>query len=160
MPPSIPPIMALLEPSAGGFAWVLVIALTVLVLDTFFQTDLLSHAALLGVGAYFSLLFDVALKWQILIGLASWLVAIALFYLVWRRLIHPLIARVFKEGHPEANHQAAGARAEYRLIDGKPFAQWNGDLWPVDIDDFKRFEDHQSVRIAALKDGRITLKAD
>ena len=149
----------LLDPSLQGFLWVLAIALTVIVLDVFFETELLSVAALLGVSVYFALLFDVAVIWKLLIALLSWLAVTGLFYAVWKRVFAPLIRRCLPAGANEAIHSAVGAAGEFRIINGKTFVQWNGDLWPVDLDEPApgggpaSLADRQKVTITAVADG-------
>src|SRR5690606_22936665 len=124
----------ILDPTIQGLLWVLAIGLTIIVADVFFETEILSIGALLGISIYVSLLFDVDIKWRVLIAIACWLLVTALFYLVWKRFVTPLIRRGFSSGMNEAIHSAVGATAEFRLIDGKAFVYWNGDLWPVDLD--------------------------
>lgn len=155
--------MNLLDPSLQGFLWVLAIALTVIVLDVFFETEILSIAALIGISIYFALLFDVSVKWQVLIALVCWLAVTGLFYAVWKRLIAPLIRRCLPSGADEAIHSAVGAVGEFRLIGGKTFVQWNGDLWPVDLDPESAgaetfpFTDHEKVTITGVAGGIFSI---
>jgi len=146
-----------------GFLWVLAIALTILVLDVFFETEILSVAALVGISIYFALLFDVSMKWKILIALFCWLAVTALFFAVWKRAIAPLIRRCLPAGANESIHSALGAVGEYRHIAGKNFVEWNGDLWPVDLDptggsdDPPSFADHQKVTITGVTGGIFSI---
>lgn len=155
--------MNLLDPSLQGFLWVLAIALTVIVLDVFFETEILSIAALIGISIYFSLLFDVSIKWQVLIALLCWLAVTGLFYAVWKRMIAPLIRRCLPSGADEAILSAVGAVGEFRLIGGKTFVRWNGDLWPVDLaPDFASeetipFADHEKVTITGVAGGIFSI---
>ncbi|NOX99966.1 MAG: hypothetical protein GXP30_09585 [Verrucomicrobia bacterium] len=158
----------ILDPSLGGFLWVIAIGLTIVILDVFFETEILSIAALLGVSVYFSLLFDVDIKWRILITIICWLGVTAMFYTVWKRFITPLIRMGFSKGMDESIHSAVGATGEFRLISGKAFVYWNADLWPVDLDedgnesadaDDGRFKDHEKVTIKTVAHGIFTIKA-
>lgn len=160
--------MDILDPSVQGFLWVIAIAFTIVILDVFFETEILSVGALLGISVYFSLLFDVDWKWRALIALICWLAVTAMFYLVWKRFVTPLIRRGFTRGIAESIHSAVGATGEFRLIQGKAFVYWNGDLWPVDLDgdgvgsadvDNGRFEDHQKVKITSAENGVFTVDA-
>lgn len=157
----------ILDPSLQGLLWVLAIGLTIVVIDVFFETEILSVGALLGISIYVSLLFDVDVKWRVLIALLCWLVVTALFYTVWKRLVLPLIQRGFSKGMAEAIHSAVGATGEFRLIDGKAFVYWNGDLWPVDLDedggdtadaDDGRFKDRDKVTIKTADNGIFTIE--
>ena len=146
-----------LDPSFEGFMWVIAIALTVIVLDVFFETEILSVAALLGISVYFSLLFDISVKWKLLIALLCWIGVTALFYRFWKRAIAPLIRNLINTGENEAIHSAVGASAEFRLIEGQPFAYWNGDLWPLELKE-EQFEDRQKVIVEAVVNGNFTVR--
>ena len=157
----------LLDPSLQGLLWVLAIGLTIVVIDVFFETEVLSVGALLGISIYVSLLFDVDVKWRVLIALLCWLVITALFYAVWKRFVTPLIQRGFSKGMAESIHSAVGASGEFRLIDGKAFVYWNGDLWPVDLNedgsdsadaDDGRFKDRDTITIKTANNGIFTIK--
>ena len=87
----------LLDPSWQGLLWVLAIGMTIVVIDVFFETEVLSVGALLGISIYVSFLFDVDVKWRVLIALLCWLVVTALFYAVWKKFITPLIQRGFSK---------------------------------------------------------------
>jgi hypothetical protein len=114
------------DPTLESFLWVIAIGLTIVIVDVFFETEILSAGALLGISIYFSLLFDVDWKWRVLNALVCWLVVTALFYAVWKRFVTPLIRRGFTSGIKESIHSAVGAVGEFRLIDGKAFVYWNG----------------------------------
>jgi hypothetical protein len=157
----------LLDPSWQGLLWVLAIGLTIVVIDVFFETEILSVGALLGISIYVSLLFDIDVKWRVLIALLCWLVITALFYAIWKRFVTPLIQRGFSKGMAESIHSAVGASGEFRLIDGKAFVYWNGDLWPVDLNedggdgadaDDGRFKDCDMITIKMVNNGIFTIK--
>ena len=155
--------MEFFDPSLQGLLWVLAICVTVIIADVFFETEVLSVLALLGVAIYVALLFDVGAKWWVLIAFLCWLVMTALFYVVWKRLVAPLLKKALKPGIEESIHQAVGSIGEYRLIDQKPFVYWNGDLWPVDESpgepqsEANSMQDHQQVRIASVTNGIFTV---
>lgn len=150
--------MSIFDPSLQGFLWVLAIAMTVLVLDIFFETEFLSLAALIGISIYLSLLFDVSTKWTILISLGCLSVLIAIFYLLWKQMIAPLVRRCLPSGADEAIHSAVGATATFRKINEKTFVEWNGDLWPVDVSsDSPRFSDRAPVKITSVENGVFSI---
>ena len=157
----------ILDPTVQGLLWVLAIGLTIIVVDVFFETEILSIGALLGISIYVSLLFDVDIKWRVLIAIGCWLLVTALFYLVWKRFVAPLIRRGFSSGMNESIHSAVGSTGEFRLIDGKAFVYWNGDLWPVDLNedggdaadvDDGRFNDRDKVTIKTASNGIFTIE--
>jgi hypothetical protein len=156
----------ILDPSIQGLLWVFAIGLTIVVVDVFFETEILSVGALLGISIYVSLLFDVDVKWRVLIAIGCWLIVTALFYTVWKRFVTPLLRRGFTKGMDEAILSAVDATGEFRLIDGKAFVYWNSDLWPVDLDedgsqsadlDDGRFNDRDKVVIKTVKNGIFTI---
>ena len=156
----------ILDFTLQGFLWVIATGLTVVIIDVFFETEILSVIALLGISVYFSLLIDVEVKWRVLIAILCWFAVTALFYAVFKRFISPLIRRGFTKGMHELIHSAVGAVGEFRLIDGKAFVYWNGDLWAVDLDgdgagsadtDDGRFQDHDKVIIQTADKGIFTI---
>jgi len=156
----------LLDFTLQGFLWVVAIGLTIVIIDVFFETEILSVSALLGISIYFSLVFDVDMKWRVLIAILCWLAVTALFYAVFKRFVSPLIRRGFTRGMNEAIHSAVGSVGEFRLIDGKAFVYWNGDLWPVDLDgdgansadsDDGRYKDRDKVTIQTADKGIFTI---
>ncbi len=160
--------MDILDPSLSGLLWVVAIGLTVIVIDVFFETEILSVSALIGISIYLSLLFDVALKWRVLFGFVSWLIVMALFYLVWKRFVTPLLRKGIVGGIKESSLSATGAIGEFRLIDGKAFVYWNGDLWPVKNEQENEagepradcFEDREPVVIKEMENGLATIRPD
>jgi len=95
-----------ITPSVGGSLWVIAVALTVLFLDVFFSTEILSIAALLGVSSYGALLSNVPWKWTILVALVCWVISVALFYTLWKRVVAPLILHLFDTGPKETIYSA------------------------------------------------------
>jgi membrane protein implicated in regulation of membrane protease activity len=150
--------MGFFDPSMEGFLWVIAISLTVILLDVFLNTEVLSGLALLGISVYLAALCDVSLKWQALIVLVCWLASSLFFFGVARKLMIPLVQKIIPQGRSESIHEAVDSIAEYRLIDEKSFVSWNGDLWPLSNDDTSHFKDHDKVRIEAVEHGIFTIK--
>jgi len=132
-----------ITPSVGGSLWVIAVALTVLFLDVFFSTEILSIAALLGVSSYGALLSNVPWKWTILVALVCWVISVALFYTLWKRVVAPLILHLFDTGPKETIYSAKGKTGEFREIEGKFFVLWNGrpekGVWPSFVIFRRRF---------------------
>ena len=150
--------MGLFDPSMEGFLWVIAISLTVIVLDIFFNTEILSCLAILAVSVYLAALCDVSLKWQIMIILVCWLVTSLFYFGIARKLMIPLVQKIIPQGRGESIHEAVNSIAEYRLIDNKSFVCWNGDLWPLSNEDTSHFNDHDKVRVEAVEHGIFTIK--
>ena len=149
--------MGLFNPSMEGFLWVLAISFTVILIDIFLDTAILSTLALFAVSGYFAALIDVSLKWQILIAVLCWLASNLLFYLVARKLMIPMVNKLIPKGQEESIHEAVNSSAEYRLIDNKSLVSWNGDLWPISNDDISQFKDYDKVIIESVKNGIFTI---
>ena len=149
--------MGFFEPSMEGFLWVLAISFTVILIDIFLNSEILSAISLLAVSVYFAALIEVEFKWQLLIAVVCWLASSLLFYLVARKLMIPLVNIIIPKGKDESIHEAVGAHAEYRLIDNKPFVSWNGDLWPISNVDISKFEDQDKVQVESVDNGIFTI---
>ena len=150
--------MEIFEPSLPGLLWVLAIGLSAIVADVFFETEILSVAALLGISIYLSLLVDVPIQWRVLLVLLCWLVVTGLFYLVWKRFMAPLIRSGFARGIDESVNTAVGSTGILRRIDGKVFVYWNGDLWPIDeTEENRMLEDQAEVLISSVEGGVFTV---
>ncbi len=70
--------------------WMLAVALTLLVLDVFFNTELLSWLALFVFAAWGTWLCGLPLQWSLLVFLAFLSLGIALYYALWNRCVRPL----------------------------------------------------------------------
>ena len=150
-------VASLIDPSWEGFRWVLAVALTVLALDIFFATEVLSWIALAGISTYLSLLVEVDAKWRVLLGLCVWVATMAIFYKFGRNITKSINIRLFGASEDEvvsANEtrlNAVGDRGRFRVIEGIQFVEWNGDLWRACISDESEIEDKEWVLIAEDK---------
>ncbi|MBE34853.1 MAG: hypothetical protein CMI16_04740 [Opitutaceae bacterium] len=149
-------VLLIIDPTISGLAWVFAISLFVILLDIFFDTKILTVAALLAVSIYFSLLFEISIKWKISISIICWLGTTAAYYLLADRFLVPAVRKIFTKGISETN--ATGDVGLYRIIDGKRFVYWNGDLWGINSHDEENFEDGQSVEIISSENGKFDIK--
>ncbi len=63
-----------------------------------------------------------------------------------------------KNATPEIDERVVGQIAVFRIIDRNYFAEWNGELWPVDSDrDLNEFTDGMKVKILEKKEGKIII---
>jgi len=147
----------LFEPTTEGLTWVIAVAITIIFIDVFFSTEILSAAAILGVAIYFTLLFEISWQWRVLLALMCWLASMALFYTLWKVVIAPVVLKVFSSGIKESIHLAIGDTGEFRSIDGKMFVLWNAELWPVEINSAAAFIDHDKVLIEKVDKGVFTI---
>lgn len=148
----------IIEPSVSGLTWVLAISLFVILLDIFFDTKILTILALLAVSIYFSLLFEISIKWRISISIICWLGTTAAYYAIAARFLVPAVKTLFTSGISES--EPSGKKGTYRIIEDKPFVYWNGDLWEVKDHNQKEFDDGQVVLITSSENGKLTIKKD
>lgn len=157
--PIISNTLALIDPSWEGLQWVLAIALTVLALDIFFATEILSWLALLGTSTYLSLLISADAKWRVLVTLCIWLASMWVFLTIGRRLVRLVNRKITGGGEEEFvsgledRLRAVGSRGRFREIDGTSFVEWNGDLWPAHPTPNSNLSDGQAVSITRDKEG-------
>lgn len=147
----------LFEPTTEGFTWVIAVAITIIFVDVFFSTEILSATAILGVAIYFTLFFEISWQWRVLLALICWLASMALFYTLWKVVIAPVVLKVFSSGIKESIHLANGDTGEFRSIDGKMFVLWNAELWPVETNPTAVMSDHDKVLIEKVEKGVFTI---
>lgn len=149
-------MLLIIEPTVSGLAWVFAISLFVIIIDIFFDTKILTVVALLAVAVYFSLLFDISIKWRISISVLCWLGTTAAYFFIADRFLVPSVRALFTNGISESD--ATGADGTYRIIEGKRFVYWNGDLWDINPHNEEEFRDGQTVSITSSENGKFTIK--
>jgi hypothetical protein len=148
--------LLIIGPSSSGLAWVFAISLFVILIDIFFDTKVVTSLAILAVAVYFSLLFEISVKWRISISILCWLGTTAVYYLIAGRFLVPVVQALFTKGISEPD--ATGADGTYRIIEGKRFVYWNGDFWPINVHNQEDFKDGQTVSITSSDNGKFTIK--
>jgi len=149
-------MLLIIEPTASGLTWVFAISLFVILADIFFDTKILTVIALLAVSVYFSLLFSISIKWRISISILCWLGTTASYYLIADRFLVPAVRALLTKGISES--EATGQDGTYRVIEGKRFVYWNGDLWAINSHNEEDFRDGQTVSITSSENGKFTIK--
>lgn len=149
-------MLLIIDPTTSGLAWVFAISLFVILIDIFFDTKILTVIALLAVSVYFSLLLDISIKWRISISILCWLGTTVSYYLIADRFLVPAVRALFTKGISES--EATGQDGTYRVIEGKRFVYWNGDLWDINPHNEENFRDGQSVSITSSENGKFTIK--
>jgi hypothetical protein len=79
----------------------------------------------------------------------------SLFFFADRFLI-PSVRALFTNGISESD--AAGDDGTYRIIEGKRFVYWNGDLWAISPHEEEEFRDGQTISITSSENGKFTIK--
>jgi hypothetical protein len=149
-------ILIFIDPSVSGLSWVAAISLFVILLDIFFETKILTVLSLLAISLYFSLFFDISIKWRISISILCWLGATAGYYLLADKFLVPAVRALFTKGFNEAD--ATGKEGVYRVIEGKAFIHWNDELWRINAHDQNNFVDGQKILITSTANGKFTIK--
>lgn len=96
--------------SNGEFLhWMLAVALTLLVLDVFVNTELLSWAALIIFAAWGTWEVGLPLQWSLLVFLGFLMLGFALYLTLWNRCVRPLfMAWLTRHAPREAYAQEVG----------------------------------------------------
>lgn len=144
--------------------WMVAIAITLFILDIFFCTELLSWLALFTFAIYFTAFFEskisIPVQWNVLLFILFLALSLVFYYAVWRALIHPLIARLLfnRKESQESIMKVSGQIGKFRLINGNPFVEWNGEIWGVHPDEnTAAFQDAERVKILKEEDGLFTI---
>lgn len=81
-------LFTLMGISTGEFLhWFLAIAITLLVLDIFFSTEVISWVSLLFFAIWGTGLVDIPVQWSVLLFIFNLVVAFTLYYLLWARFV-------------------------------------------------------------------------
>lgn len=148
--------MDFFDPSGTTLFWIALISFAVIAVDIVLETEILGLVALFAISLCIGAMVDATLRWKIVVIVITFILLIVLFYLVWKRFCAPALRGFIPTGADEAIHSAVGSNGEYRQIEGKDFVSWNGDLWPVDPDDYT-FQDHDKVSITAVENGVFSI---
>lgn len=138
--------------------WLLAISIGILLLDTFFQTEIFSFVGVFLFASYFNGVLETMLpiQWSIVSFVILFLVALVLYYTLWKRFVCPFIYRLFLHGATkEPIETANGQIAVFRSIDGIAFVEWNGELWNAKGD---VVSDCEKVRILKIESGIVHYK--
>lgn len=88
--------------SNGEFLhWMLAVALTLLVLDVFINTELMSWAALVIFAAWGTWEIGLPLQWSLLVFLGFLTLGFALYFSLWDRCVRPLFMHALNHRAPK-----------------------------------------------------------
>lgn len=97
--------------SAAFLHWMLAIGLTLLVLDVFINTELLSWISLLVFAAWGTWMLGLPIQWSVLVFLAFLGLAAAVYYTLWNHVIRRLAAGyLLRKAPAEAMEELKGKR--------------------------------------------------
>lgn len=133
--------------------WLLALSIGFLLLDTLFQTEFFSYIGVFLFASYFSGLCELFFPppWSIVLFVLFFLVGLSLYFLLWRRIIHPIVLVFFLNGATkEPIETAKNQKGIFRNINGVCFVDWNGELWNAKGESVK---DYQEVEILKIESG-------
>lgn len=108
------------------------IALLLILLDTFVNSELLTHVGIvLLCGAVFWLL-DWPLVWRLLAAVAAWFVLVGLYYLLWKQVVS-WVANSFvaPTRFKDSVEDLKGAHGRIEHIEGQVLCRVGDGLFPV-----------------------------
>ncbi len=137
------------------FHWLLAVSLTLLILDVFVCTELLSWLALVLFALYGTWLFDLPVQWSVLVFLACIAVELVLYYSFWAQVVRPLVMKVMLRGAPDDIQENPVGRVgvAIRGDDGSFCVKVADLLYPVCVDDHHLLSDGARVTVTALNGG-------
>lgn len=97
--------------NSGTFLhWMLAVGITLLVLDVFFSTELLSWLALVIFAAWGTWLVGLPLQWSVLVFCAFLALAAGLYFAMWNQLVRPFVMRVMLRHSPRESIETLSGR--------------------------------------------------
>jgi membrane protein implicated in regulation of membrane protease activity len=137
----------------------LVVALILVIVDAFIQSDIATHVAYVLVCVAVAYWVPVHILFRILIALVVWVFLVYAHYSLWRELMTHLVNRVVAPTKYRGGaHALIGMTGIIKEIDGKKMVSAQGDLWP-----FECKEDPPAdacVKIVGVKSGVLRVNIE
>ncbi|MGN0836191.1 MAG: NfeD family protein [Akkermansia sp.] len=120
-------------PDTGSFLhWMLAIGITLLLLDVFFNTELLSWLALVIFAAWGTWLAGLPLQWSVLVFCGFLALAVGLYFTMWNQLVRPFVMRVLLRSSPRESIEALSGRQGCIIGSGEQLCVRIGDqIFPL-----------------------------
>ena len=135
---------------------ILCLAITLLLLDIWVQTELLSHVALLLLAWIVSTWFSVSLMWKVSIFILCYLSILVVYYTLWKKILFHFIDKVVAPNRHEVPVEGIVGRKSIVLEnEGKLFLRIDGMLWMVKEHDAEVGEDRV---VSSFEDGKLVTK--
>lgn len=133
----------------------LAVAITLLVLDIFVCTELLSWVALLLFAAWGTWLVGAPWQWSVLIFIGFLVLACVLYYTLWVQCVRRVIMGwVMRNAPSESTEQLVGKSATV-VGDGENLCvRWDDHIIPIEEADRSGLAAGDKVVIDALREGR------
>ena len=135
---------------------ILCLAITLLLLDIWVQTEILSHVALLLLAWIVSTWFSVSLMWKVSIFILCYLSILVVYYTLWKKILFHFIDKVVAPNRHEVPVEGIVGRKSIVLEnEGKLFLRIDGMLWMVKEHDAEVGEDRV---VSSFEDGKLVTK--
>lgn len=132
VPMSTLALLSELQNSGVFLHWMLAVGITLLVLDVFVNTELLSWLALMIFAAWGTWLAGLPLQWSVLVFCAFLALAAGLYFAMWNRLVRPFVMRVMLRHSPRESIETLSGRQGCIIGSGEQLCVRLGDqIFPL-----------------------------
>ena len=134
--------------------WMLAISLTLLVLDVFCNTEVLSWISLLVFALWGTMQFDLPVQWMVLVFILILILCAVLYYTIWTHGVRRLVMDVIMRKAPkEAQESLAGTRGRILGEDDSLCIKFGDQILPVSAGSRDGLAAGDEVEIVALTNG-------
>lgn len=117
----------------SGPQTLVVVALILVVVDIFIQSDVATHVAYILISIAVAWLVPVQVLFRVLVGLAAWGFLVYIHYSLWRKFATHFVNRVIAPTKFRAGARGLiGSTGVVKEIDGRKMVSLQGDLWPYE----------------------------
>ncbi len=135
----------------------LLLAVILMLIDFFFQTDIPTHIAYMILAFLIARNVDLHIMYRVIIGVCAWGAIVAFHYLVWRSVVQTVTNTLIAPDRYKSGADGLVGRAgTIEEIHGVKMLRVRGDFWACsNIEDFS---DGDKVEVTAVADGVLTAK--
>lgn len=139
--------------------WLVALTVTLLVVDLFYESEILSWIAMLTLTTYFTLKIDPSLNWLILTYLLILSIIALFYYTLYRMLVVKAVQKTLLRHAPDEKiDEIVGQHVRVRIINNMTMIKWDDTLWNITNAETDTFADGDKVIVTAFKDGLATIK--
>ncbi|MBR2313903.1 MAG: hypothetical protein IKA55_03505 [Akkermansia sp.] len=140
--------------------WMLAVSLTLLVLDVFCNTELLSWISMLVFALWGTMQFDLPVQWMVLVFVLILILCAVLYYTIWTHCVRRLVMDVIMRRAPREAQDSLSGTAGRIVGEGDSLSVKYGDQFlPLAEDSRRNFSAGDEVIITGVKDGFAQVKS-
>lgn len=140
--------------------WLLAVAITALVLDVFFQTEIISWGSLIVFAIWATVKCDLPVQWSILVFIIFLGIALALYFTIWKQLVNRFTDKVLLKNAPkETLDSYVGGKGEICGEGDNMCVKYNSELHPVAEACRDNLSAGDKVVIREFKDGYAVVES-